>query len=46
MPLAVHLGAGKHGFQTPAVLRKNPLVEKTLGDNIEAKSGVEPLKAV
>ena len=33
-------------FQTPAVLRKYPLVEKTSGDNLEEKSGVEPLKAV
>ena len=31
---------------TPAVSRKYPLVEKTSGDNLEEKSGVEPLKAV
>ena len=33
-------------FQNPAVLRKYPLVEKTSGNNLEEKSGVEPLKAV
>ena len=29
-----------------AVLQKYPLVEKTSGDNLEDKSGVEPLKVV
>ena len=37
---------GKLRFQTHAVLRKNPLVEKTSGDSLEEKSGVEPQKAV
>ena len=46
LPLAAHLGEGKLLFQTHAVLRKYPLVEKTSGDNLEEKSGVEPLKAV
>ena len=45
-PLAAHLGEGKLLFQTPAVLRKYPLVEKTSGDNLEEKSGMEPLMAV
>ena len=40
------IGEGKHLFQTPAVLRKYPLVKKTSGDNLEEKSGVEPLKEV
>ena len=33
-------------ISNPAVLQKYPLVEKTSGDNLEEKSGVEPLKAV
>ena len=37
---------GKTLISNPAVLRKYPLVEKTSGDNLEEKSGVEPLKAV
>ena len=45
-PLAAHLGEGKLLFQTPAVLQKYPLVEKTSGDNLKENSGVEPLKAV
>ena len=36
---------GKTPILTPAVLRKYPLVEKTSGDNLEEKSGEEPLKA-
>ena len=44
-PLEAHLGAGKLLFQAPAFLRKYPLVEKTSGDNLEEKSGVEPLMA-
>ena len=31
-------------ISNPAVLRKYPLMEETSGDNIEEKSGVEPLK--
>ena len=34
---------GKLWFQSPAVLRKYPLVEKTSGDNLKEKSGVDPL---
>ena len=45
-PLEAHLGEVKLWFQTPAVLWKHPLAEKTSGDNLEDKSGVEPLKAV
>ena len=45
MPLEAHLGEGKL-ISNPAVLRKYPLVEMTSGDNLEGKSGVEPLKAV
>ena len=37
---------GKTLISNPAVLRKYPLVEKTSGDDLEEKSGVEPLKAV
>ena len=37
---------GKTLISNPAVLRNNPLVEKTSVDNLEEKSGVEPLKAV
>ena len=37
---------GKTLISNPAVLRKYPLVEKTSGDNLDEKSGVEPLKAV
>ena len=37
---------GKTLISNPAVLRKYPLVEETSGDNLEEKSGVEPLKAV
>ena len=37
---------GKTLISNPAVLRKYPLVEKTSGDNLEDKSGVEPLMAV
>ena len=33
-------------ISNPTVLRKYPLVEKTPGDNLEEKSGVEPLMAV
>ena len=33
---------GKTLISNPAVLRKNPLVEKTSGDNPEEKSGVDP----
>ena len=38
--------SGKTLTSYPSVLRKYPLVEKTSGDNLEEKSGVEPLKAV
>ena len=38
--------SGKTLISNPAVLQKYPLVEKTSGDNIKGKSGVEPLKAV
>ena len=44
-PLAAHLGEGKLSFQTPAVLLGYPLVEKTSGEDLVKKSGVEPLKA-
>ena len=37
---------GKTLISNPTVLRKYPLVEKTSGDSLEEKSGVEPLKAV
>ena len=37
---------GKTLISNPAVLRKYLLAEKTSGDNLEEKSGVEPLKAV
>ena len=37
---------GKTLISNPAVLRKYQLVEKTSGDNLDEKSGVEPLKAV
>ena len=37
---------GKTLISNPAVLRKNPLVEKTSGDNLVEISGVEPLKVV
>ena len=43
-PWADHIGEGKLLFQTPAVWRKYPLVEKTSGYNLEEKSGVESLK--
>ena len=33
-------------ISNPRCLAKYPLVEKTSGDNLEEKSGVEPLKAV
>ena len=45
-PLAAHLGEENLLLQTPAVLRKYPLVDKTSGDNLEEQSVVEPLKAV
>ena len=37
---------GKTLISKPDVLRKYPLVEKTSGDNLMEKSGLEPLKAV
>ena len=37
---------GKTLISNPAVLQKYPLVEKTTGDNLKERSGVEPLKAV
>ena len=37
---------GKTLISNPRCLAKYPLVEKTSGDNLEEKSGVEPLKAV
>ena len=37
---------GKTLISNPTVLRKYPHVEKTSGDNLEEKSGVEPLMAV
>ena len=37
---------GKTLISVPAVLWKYPLVEKISGDNLEKKSGVEPLMAV
>ena len=33
---------GKALISNPRCLAKNPLVEKTSGDNLEEKSGVEP----
>ena len=37
---------GKTLISNPVVLQKYPLVEKTSGDNLEEKSGVQSLKAV
>ena len=37
---------GNYLISNPVVLRKYPLVEKTSGDSLEEKSGVEPLMAV
>ena len=37
---------GKTLISNPTVLRKYPHVEKSSGDNLEEKSGVEPLMAV
>ena len=39
----INLGEKKLGLQTPAVLLKYPLVEKTSGDKVKVKSGVKPL---
>ena len=40
--LATHLGEGKLLFQTSALLRKHPLVEKTSGDNLEENQEWSP----
>ena len=45
-PLAAHLGEGKLLLKTIAVLWNYPLVENISVDNLEEKSGMEPLKAV
>ena len=37
---------GKTLISNPAVLRKYPLVKKTSGDNLEEKSGDEPIESV
>ena len=39
--LAAHLEDGKHSFQTAAVLRIYPLVEKISGNGFQEASGVK-----